>query len=175
MADYRHQIRASLALALLPLLAGATDDGCRLCSAPTGTAVTQERQETQLSIEITTNLDFSKAALSGKGGGQISVDPEGGTRRVQGLIDLGGYPMVGSATVRGEPGRLVRIDMPGDVRMTSSTGGVISISDLKTDLPPAPRLDSSGQLRFHFGGRLDVNGNMAGTFRGRFPITANYE
>lgn len=176
MAVYRHKVRAGVALALFPLLIGATDDGCRLCSAsPEKPGATAQTREALLSIEITTNLDFSKAALTGTGGGQISLDPDSGTRQVRGLVDLGGYPMAGSATVRGEPGRSVRIDMPSEIRMSSSTGGSISISDLQTDLPPAPRLDSSGQLRFRFGGRLDVSGNVSGTFRGRFPITANYE
>ena len=170
-----HKIRAGIALALLPLLAGAADDSCRLCSAPTDAAVSEERRETPLSIDITTNLDFSKAAQAGSGGGRISVNPNDAGRRVEGLIDLGGYPIAGSAIIRGEPGRSVRVEMPAQVRMTSSTGGVVNISELKTDLPPAPRLDAAGQLRFQFGGQLEVNGNMAGTFRGRFPITANYE
>lgn len=172
----RHSIRAGIAVALLPLLAGATDDSCRLCAPSSDVKSEQIAREVPISLGITANLDFSKAALTGLGGGQIKVNPEGGQRSVGGgLIDLGGYPTAGSAIVRGEPGRPVRIDLPGEVRMTSSTGGVIRISELRTNLPPVPRLDASGQLSFSFGGKLEISGNMAGTFRGRIALTANYE
>ena len=58
-------------------------------------------------------LDFSRAALSGAGGGAIDLDPMNGSRRVDGgMIDLGGSALAGTAIVRGQPGRAVRIDMP---------------------------------------------------------------
>lgn len=160
----------------MPLLTAATDEGCRLCSPRSTVGNGEAAREIPISIEITTNLDFSKAALAGLGGGEIKLDPEGNQRSiVGGLVDLGGYPAAGSAIVKGEPGRSVRIDLPSEVRMTSSTGGVIRISGLRTNLSAVPRLDATGQLGFSFGGKLEVSGNMAGTFRGRLAITANYE
>ena len=169
-------LRAVGALGLLPLLVAAGDDGCRLCK-PIGANVQAEMvREIPLTIEISTKLDFSRAALSGAGGGAIDLDPQSGSRSVGGgMIDLGGSALAGTAVVRGEPGRAVRIDMPTSARMTSSTGGVVEIAGLRTTLSSQPRLDQSGRLEFSFGGKLLVRGNVSGTFRARIPITAQYE
>lgn len=77
--------------------------------------------------------------------------------------------------VTGTPGRTVRIDIPLSIRMTGSNGGSIEISNLRTNLPPNPKLDAFGKLEFSFGGDLEIKGSIAGTFRGRIPITAEYE
>lgn len=169
-------LRAVGALGLLPLLVAAGDNMCRLCAPTDASTVATQAREIPISIDITTQLDFSRAALSGGNGGGIEVDPDNGGRRVDGgLIDMGGSALAGSAVIRGEPGRPIRIDMPPSVRMTSSTGGVIEISGLRTNLTRAPQLDATGRLSFSFGGRLVVRGSIAGTFRGRIPITAQYE
>ncbi len=164
-------LRALIALVALPLLAGASDNGCSLCGPETA-----QREAIPLSLDITTNLSFSRAALTGKHGGQIRIDPVTGARQMGGgVVDLGGAALAGSAIIRGEPGRPVRVEMPMNVRMSSSTGGSIEISDIQTSLSASPRLDSFGQLSFQFGGRITVTGDFAGTFRGRIPITAEYE
>jgi Domain of unknown function (DUF4402) len=150
-----------LALLCLPLLSAASDEGAR---------------EIPISIDITTQLDFSRAAITEKSGGTILLDAQSGTRRVDGgLVDLGGFGLAGTAIVRGEPGRAVRIDMPPGIKMTSSTGGQIDITGICNTLSAAPRLDAFGQLSFAFGGNVEVKGNISGTFRGRIPITAEYE
>ena len=99
-------LRAVGALGLLPWLVAAGDDVCRLCK-PTDTSTRAEiAREIPLSLEISTKLDFSRAALSGSGGGAIDLDPQSGSRRVDGgMIDLGGSALAGTAIVRGEPGR----------------------------------------------------------------------
>jgi Domain of unknown function (DUF4402) len=141
---------------------------------PAGAFAAQD--ETPIQVEIRTQLDFSRAASAGSGGGQISVDPTSGTRAFEGgVVDLGGSALAGSAIVRGEPGRAVRIDLPLSIRMTGSNGGAIEVSNLRTNLPPNPKLDSFGQLEFSFGGDLQISGNISGTFRGRIPVTAEYE
>jgi Domain of unknown function (DUF4402) len=129
-----------------------------------------------LNVEIRTQLDFSRAASGGSGGGQISIDPSSGARNVAGdVVDLGGSALAGSAIVTGAPGRTVRIEMPFTIRMTGANGGAIEITNLRTNLPPGPKLDSFGRLEFSFGGDLRITGDVAGTFRGRIPITAEYE
>lgn len=176
MAGPGHVLRAVGALGLFPLLVAASDDVCRLCATPGASEQSISPHEIPVSIEITTKLDFSRAALSGAGGGAIDLDPKGGGRHVDGgLVDLGGPALAGTAVVHGEPGRTVRIDMPASARMTSSTGGVIDITGLRTSLNGITRLDRTGRLEFSFGGRLLVNGNASGTFRARIPITAQYE
>lgn len=170
-------LRALAALGLLPLLVAAGDDVCRLCTSTAVPLSTADTREIPLSIDITTKLDFSRAALThGGGGGAIEIDPDSGGRRMAGgLIDIGGTAVAGAAVVRGAPGRQIRVDMPPAVRMTSSTGSVIEISGLHTNLAHNPRLDASGRLSFSFGGKLLVQGSATGTFRGRIPITAQYE
>jgi Domain of unknown function (DUF4402) len=129
-----------------------------------------------LNVEIRTQLDFSRAASGGSGGGQISIDPNSGARNVAGdVVDLGGSALAGSAIVTGAPGRAVRIEMPFTIRMNGANGGAIEITNLRTNLPPGPKLDSFGRLEFSFGGDLRITGDVAGTFRGRIPITAEYE
>ncbi len=169
-------LRAVGALGLLPLLVATGGEACRLCNPEDASTVATAKPEIPISIDIVTQLDFSRAALSDANGGAIDVNPDNGDRKVDGgLLDLGGSALAGSAVVRGEPGRPVRIDLPTTVRMTSSTGGLIEISGLRTNLTRTPQLDSAGRLSFSFGGRLVVRGNTAGTFRGRIPITAQYE
>jgi hypothetical protein len=136
----------------------------------------QNGQEIPIQVEIRTQLDFSRAATGGAQGGQISVDPNNGSRQVDGdIVDLGGSALAGSAIVRGQPGRTIRVEMPLSIRMTGSSGGSIEVTNLRTNLPPNPKLDAFGQLEFSFGGDLRINGSVAGTFRGRIPITAEYE
>jgi Domain of unknown function (DUF4402) len=153
---------------------------CWLLLAGAGSAPYQvdlsEGAEVPLNVEIRTQLDFSRAATGGSGGGQISIDPDSGSRRVEGdVVDLGGSALAGSAVVTGTPGRAVRIDMPLSIRMTGSSGGSIEITNLRTNLPPGPKLDHFGRLEFFVGGDLRISGSVAGTFRGRIPITAEYE
>jgi hypothetical protein len=163
-------------LCLLPLLAAAADEPCRLCTRAEGSSQVEAKREIPLSLEISTKLNFSRAALTGSSGGAIEIDPHSGDRRTDGgIVDLGGSAFAGSAVLRGEPGRSVRIDMPATARMTSSTGGQVEISGIRTTLSPNPRLDSTGRLEFSFGGRLVVRGPASGTFRARIPITAQYE
>lgn len=129
-----------------------------------------------LNIEIRSSLDFSRATSTGDSGGSIAIDPNSGARTVSGdIVDLGGSPFAGSAVITGEPGRAIRLEMPSTIRLTSATGGSIEITNLRTNLSPAPRLDMYGQLEFAFGGDLILKGNVSGQFRGRIPITAEYE
>lgn len=139
-------------------------------------AMAQDREEAPLNVEIRSQLDFSRAATAGAGGGLIRIDPDSGAKQVDGeLVDLGGSSLAGSALVKGEPGRTIRIDVPLSIRMSGSSGGTIEVTNLRTNLPAAAKLDAFGQLEFSFGGDLRVTGNVAGTFRGRIPITAEYE
>lgn len=158
----------------LTLSSSVNANSCRLCDEPQE----EEAQETiiPIKIEITTNLNFSRAALSGRGQGRIAVNERNGQKQVAGqLVDLGGYAVAGSVRITGEPGRNVYIEMPNKITMRSNKGGQVDIQSLRTDLPPSPRLDFAGELRFSFGGDLIVNGDASGRFRGRIPITVNYE
>lgn len=157
-----------LALISAPLSA---QDGCRLCYG-SGAAQNGERP---LTIEIFADLSFSRLALTGETGGSAEIDPQTGSKRTTGaMIDLGGMSVQGRGRITGEPGRIVRVDLPGQVAMASADGEPAELVDFRTDLPDFPRLDGNGILEFTFGARLVVRGRQGGNYRGRIPITVDY-
>jgi hypothetical protein len=82
--------------------------------------------------------------------------------------------MVGSVSIHGEPGRALRIELPGRIELYSVGGGRIVVDRIETDLSGLPTLDSAGNLTFRFGGRLDLRGDSEGEYRGDIPITVDY-
>jgi len=146
---------------------------CRLCDTPT-TQGSAEADTAAIRLEVETRLDFDKLIVLGAGEGTATLSPDG-TRSTSGVIGaIGGRAMVGSAVIRGEPGRAVRVDLPAQIRLYSLSGAGILIEKVQTDLSPAPRLDSSGRLEFRFGGRLRISGDADGDYRGDVPITVEY-
>lgn len=146
---------------------------CRLCDAPTTVAPT-ENISGAISLQIEASLDFDRLILLGAGEGTAQLRPDGSTA-VSGMIGaISNRAMVGSATVRGEPGRAVRIDLPRLIQLYSLSGGRISVDEIVSNLPSSPRLDATGTLSFRFGGRIRVSGDAEGDYRGDMPITAEY-
>ncbi|HEU5482231.1 MAG TPA: DUF4402 domain-containing protein [Sphingomicrobium sp.] len=162
-----------LAAALLVGAPAPAPAQCRLCSAPT-----TERLETAegapLRLDAQASLDFDRIVMLGAGNGAATLLPNGDRSALGSIATLSARAMVGSVTVRGEPNRTVRVDMPSQVTLHSLNGGQIAIEQLETDLPEMPRLDSAGSLSFQFGGRLTINGDAEGEYRGDVPITVEY-
>ncbi len=152
---------------------------CQLCANSTVSKPDSEgakKSEKPLRIEIITNLDFSRLALLGRAGGEVSIDPLSGQRRMNGgITDLGGLSLHGEGRLEGEPGRLVRVVLPDRITLSAANGSTAELVKLDTNLPAQARLDRDGRLNFSFGGRLKVNGNAGGQYRGRIAITAEYE
>ena len=162
-----------IAAAALLAAAPSARAQCRLCETPT-TAPVQDGAEGKIDLQIEAGLDFDRLIVSGTGEGSATLLPDG-TRQVSGSVEaIGLRAMVGEASVRGEPGRLVRIDLPARIELYSLSGGRIIIDELVTDLPGVPKLDSAGNLKFRFGGRIRLSGNSDGDFRGDLPITIEY-
>lgn len=167
-------------LSLAALLGGAlgvpaaAPAQCRLCPEPT-TGASDEATGGPVRIEVQARLDFDQlvvmdAALPGT----ARLLPDG-TASTSGAIGaISGRAMVGSVIVRGEPGRMVRIGLPGEIRLHGITGSSIRLDSLVTDLPPQARLDAQGSLQFRFGGALHIQGNVEGEYRGDVPITVDY-
>lgn len=127
-----------------------------------------------IDLQIEANLDFDRLIVMGAGDGTAMLLPDG-TRQVSGSVEaISGRAMVGQARVRGEPGRLVRIDLPSRILLHSLEGAQISIDEIVTDLTAETRLDSAGNLSFRFGGRIRLSGNTDGDFRGDLPVTVEY-
>jgi len=149
---------------------------CVLCGKGEQAAVTTGRKgETPLRVEVDTQLDMGRIA-AGTRGGEVELDPATGTRRLRGdVIDLGGFALIGVVSVQGEPGAEVRIFLPDSADLEGGNGNIARVVGLTTDLTSAPRLGPDGRLRFRFGGRLQVSGAAGGDYRGRIPVTVEYQ
>lgn len=170
------KLRLFLAPALLMAGAPAAAAPCLLC-AQDGTAspVSARNSETPLRVEVETQLDMGRVAV-GAMGGEVEIDPASGARRVRGdVVDLGGFALSGTVTVRGEPGAEVRVILPTSVDLQGGHGRTARVTGLVTDLSAAPRLGPDGRLQFRFGGRLQIAGLDDGDYRGRIPVTVEYQ
>lgn len=157
-----------LPLALAAPAAGQSD--CRLCYSDSS-----RPGERPLTLEIHADLNFAKLALTGTEGGSAEVDAADGAKRTGGtVISLGGMAITGRGRVTGEPLRAVRVDLPQMVPMTAPDGGTAQLTGFTTDLPARPALDANGELTFSFGARLVLRDGHGGNYRGRIPITVDY-
>lgn len=149
---------------------------CRLCGETNGVDGAAKRSEIPVRITIEADIRFNRLAFASAGGGEVQIDPNSGATNTHGgLVDLGGLSLSGSARITGEAGRSVRIDLPQSIRLTSQTGGRADLVALQTNLSPRPRIGPDGTLTFSFAGTLKVSGGIGGNYRGRIPITAEYE
>ena len=145
---------------------------CRLCNADAAPAEQKPAEPVRLDVEAT--LNFDRLILAGAGGGSAELRPDG-SRIVSGAITaISARAMVGEVTIRGEAGRLVRIDLPPSIELFGMNGGSIRLEAIQSDLPPSPRLDESGMLRFRFGGVVQVSGDADGEYRGDVRIDVEY-
>lgn len=150
---------------------------CRLCADTPEQSQIDTGPQIPLRITIEADIRFNTLAFASNGiGGEAELDPQSGATRINGgLVDLGGLSLTGSARITGEPGRVVRVDMPPSIRLTSQTGGKADLVSLETSLSARPRIGVDGSLTFTFAGTLRVDGGIGGSYRGRIPITAVYE
>ena len=166
----RIAILSLVVAAAFPLPASAQ---CRLCDTPT-TIRDDQSAKGEVRLEIETSLNFDRLVLSGEGEGSAMLRPDGSSTIAGAVADMSPRAMVGTVTVRGEPGRAIRIDLPRRIVLHSLSGGEVTFDDVVSDLPSVPRLDPAGNLTFRFGGRLRLSGDAEGDYRGDLPITAEY-
>lgn len=170
-------------LQLLSLAAAAATAGmsstptgaqCRLCATPvTSREDSAAKQDVQ--IEVQSSVNFDRLILFGEGDGAATIRPDGSRAAEGAVTGVGPRAMVGTATVHGEAGRAVRVELPTRIELYSLSGGRIAFDDVVSDLPPMPRLDSAGNLSFRFGGRVKISGGAGGDYRGDLPITVEYQ
>jgi hypothetical protein len=166
-----------LLLAALAASLGASSSAvaqCRLCSSPT-TVREAENGKDEVQLEVESSIAFDRLVLFGAGDGTAVLRPDGSSSGTGSIADMSPRAMVGSATVRGEPGRPIRVELPHRIVLHSISGGEITFDDVVSDLPSLPRLDSAGNLTFRFGGRVTVTGDSEGDYRGDMPITVEYQ
>ena len=148
---------------------------CMLCTPDKAAGIAARTAEVPLRVDVETRLDMGRVAV-GAMGGEVEIDPASGARRVRGdVVDLGGFALTGTVTVRGEPGAEVRVILPASIDLESGHGRTARVTGLVTDLSAAPRLGADGRLIFRFGGRLQIAGLDDGDYRGRVPVTVEYQ
>lgn len=149
----------------------AGQEQCRLCDEAGST----RPGEKPLTIEITTDLNFARLALTGRRASSAAIDPVTGEKRTSGdVISLGGMAITGRGRITGEPLKDVRIDLPGVIVMTTIDGKRATLTDFTTSLPRNPALNAQGELEFTFGARLVMKGGRGGNYRARIPISVDY-
>jgi hypothetical protein len=148
---------------------------CRLCDKPT-TALSQSSEDAGLELEIQTSLDFDRLILGGGTQGAAVVRPDGSTASQGAIGMVSPRAMVGAGLIHGASGRVVRVELPHRIELYSISGtSRITVDEVTSDLPSLPRLDSAGNLSFHFGGRVTITGDADGDYRGDLPITVEYQ
>lgn len=178
MANISLTALAALAggIALLTLQPVPAAAQCQLCAPDAQAAAAAKKNPRPITIEIETSIDFAKMGLmSTTQGGTAVLDAATGQRTITGaLLDLGGLPVTGTVTIRGEPKEHVIVDFPGTVLIYNSSGASYPLSGFTTTLKNNPKIADDGTLRFTFGATLQVSGGAAGKFRGSVPITVEY-
>ena len=147
---------------------------CRLCSEATTQPAAEAGDSAGVRLQVDASLDFDRLVLVGSGGGSAVLLPNGERSTSGTLSAMSARAMVGSVTVRGEPGRGVRIELPRRITLHSTQGGQIIVEEIESNLPSLPKLDGAGSLTFQFGGRLSISGDAEGDYRGDVPIDADY-
>lgn len=148
---------------------------CRLCDKPS-TALSQSSEDAALELEIQTSLNFDRLIIGSAGQGAAVLRPDGSTLSQGAVGMISPRAMVGTGVVHGEPGKVVRVELPRRIDLYSVSGGSrIAVDEVTSDLPSLPRLDSAGNLSFHFGGRVTITGDADGDYRGDLPITVEYQ
>ena len=169
------KLRLFFGFALAFGIAPSAGAQCLLCTQDKAASGGAAKTEAPLRIEVETRLDMGRLAV-GAMGGEVELDPVSGARRVRGdVVDLGGLALTGVVTVRGEPGAEVRVILPASVALEGGHGRTARVTGLVTDLSAAPRLGADGRLQFRFGGRLQVAALDDGNYRGRIPVTVEYQ
>lgn len=165
-----HPLFGALIAFCCAMPAAAGDSACETC--PDLARI--ERPQQPLRIEIESGLQFSRLALAGRNNGAAEIDPRSGAKRVSNMIDLGGMSYQARATIRGEPLRPVRVELPARVLLRSPSGAQAELTNFVTDLPPVAMLDENGLLTFSFGARISSREARGGDFRGRIDIHVDY-
>lgn len=160
-----------LAFLMLPARAAAQ---CQLCAPPAQASASKPQKPITIAFETT--IDLARIGLVAKNqGGTARIDPATGQRILTGsLLDLGGVPVIGTVTIRGEPNSQLNVTLPASVQLFNSSGAGYPLVNFTTTLKNNPKLGVDGTLRFSIGATLQISGAATGVFRGSIPITVDY-
>jgi hypothetical protein len=147
---------------------------CRLCEERSVHVDQKPEDERPIRLQVETMLDFDSIVLVGHGAGSATLGANGARLAEGNVAILSSRAMVGQVVIRGQADRLVSVRLPERIELHSPDGHRLILDSIDHDLPRVPRLDANGVLRFQFGGRLLIEGDAEGDYRGEVPITADY-
>jgi hypothetical protein len=173
MGGLKHPTLLIACFAAAAAFASPAGAQCRLCNQPT-TDRTEDKPDGDVELQVESGLSFDRLIVSGVGVGAATIRPDGAHGIEGSVLEISPRAMVGTILVHGEANRAVRVDLPRRIDLYSLGGGRITLDDVITDLKGPPRLDAAGNLTIRFGGRLIVNGDTDGQYRGDLPITVEY-
>lgn len=131
---------------------------------------------------ITPTQDLSFGAFAAGTGGTITISPEGVRSATSDVALMTGGQFsqgsVASFDVSGTPNANYQITLPqdGQVTLTGSQGGNMSVTTFTKSPSGQGQLDSLGTQTVTVGGTLAVGSNQAaGTYSGSFNVTIVYQ
>ncbi len=145
---------------------------CRLCNPTSGLAA--EKVAEPMELDVRARLDFDRLILAGSGEGSAELGADGSRISRGSVTSISARAVAGEVSIRGEPGRQVRIELPHNIELHGFNGGSIRLDAIRSDLPPLPRLDANGRLSFRFGGIVRVSGDSDGEYRGDIRVNVEY-
>ena len=146
---------------------------CRLCD--TSSTSIDDKPAAPVSLDVEASLDFDQLILAGTGDGSAELGPDG-TRIVTGAVTaISARAMVGEVAIRGEPGRLLRVDLPRNIELFGFNGG--SIQHRIRSVPTCRRRRASIRTAGSVSDSAESSACRAirmGEFRGDVPIDVDY-
>ena len=146
---------------------------CLLCAAPVSAPGTAE-PPSPIRLDVQSRLEFDSIVFNGEGEASMTLSPQGSAQILGAASATGARAMPGTITIRGEPGRQVRIDVPTRIDLFGEYGGSVQIDRIMTDLPNFPRIGDDGTLSFRFGGEIRLTGETDGNYRAAIDFLVEY-
>ena len=125
-------------------------------------------------LALTQYMDFSKDAKNASVKGSLRIMREG-IQRAYGVMRV--RCNVTSASQFPTHIQVQRNTIEDDAANTANDDkacGTAELTGFSTDLPSSPTLDANDELTFSFGAKLVLRSGRGGNYRGRIPITVDY-
>ncbi|MDT0676950.1 DUF4402 domain-containing protein [Autumnicola musiva] len=143
----------------------------------------QENPPIPVSVEVNTSQFLNFGAFTvGPNGGTITVTPDGNRTRTGNiyLLHLGETPSPALFDVMANPGTIIQINAPGNVKLTGSNGGEIylDINSFSTGNLFITTVNPPAVNSVFVGGMLRISNQAAavpGRYNGTFTLIFNHE
>ncbi|SDH79040.1 DUF4402 domain-containing protein [Roseospirillum parvum] len=130
---------------------------------------------TRIRVRERLPLRFGNVITDPRRPGRVVILPSGERRLEGGATDMGGRYNAAEFAIVGMPGRQFSVLLPEEIELRGRNG-TLTIRDFTTDSPETLRLNRIGLGRIGVGATLHMKpGQSSGHYRGRIPISVQYE